>query len=112
MLQRYAEDDDLLRTVEAIKSNCGYFGGSCLVTAWLLFPPNQRQRSDYSPPIQANRVRFPAESFPDFRRRESCLTMPLVGGFSRGTPVSVSLAFQRYSILTSFHPNRLSKPRC
>ncbi|KAJ8883609.1 hypothetical protein PR048_015453 [Dryococelus australis] len=36
-----------------------------------------------SPPTKANRVRSP-----DFRKWESCRTMPLVGGFSRGSPVS------------------------
>ncbi|KAJ8870263.1 hypothetical protein PR048_029284 [Dryococelus australis] len=32
---------------------------------------------------------------------ESCRMMPLVGGFSRGSPVSPALPFRRYSILTS-----------
>ncbi|KAJ8871311.1 hypothetical protein PR048_027628 [Dryococelus australis] len=41
---------------------------------------------DYSPLTKANRVRFPAESLPDFRTWESCRTKPLVGGFSRGSP--------------------------
>ncbi|KAJ8865831.1 hypothetical protein PR048_033353 [Dryococelus australis] len=40
-----------------------------------------------SPPTKANRVRSPAGS-PDFRQWESCRTMPLVGRFSRGSPVS------------------------
>ncbi|KAJ8891478.1 hypothetical protein PR048_004006 [Dryococelus australis] len=43
-----------------------------------------------------------------FRKWESCWVMPLVGGFSRGSPVSPSLAFRRYSILTSFHPLKTS----
>ncbi|KAJ8872728.1 hypothetical protein PR048_026342 [Dryococelus australis] len=38
-------------------------------------------------PPKANRVQYPAGS-PDFRKWESCRTMPLVGGFSRGSPVS------------------------
>ncbi|KAJ8883944.1 hypothetical protein PR048_015800 [Dryococelus australis] len=38
---------------------------------------------DYSFPTKANRVRFSAGSPPDFRM---CWTMPLVGGFSRGSP--------------------------
>ncbi|KAJ8866595.1 hypothetical protein PR048_032455 [Dryococelus australis] len=46
------------------------------------------KRLDYSPPIKANRVRFPAGSPPDFRMWESRRTMPLVGGFSRRCPVS------------------------
>ncbi|KAJ8867721.1 hypothetical protein PR048_031524 [Dryococelus australis] len=32
-------------------------------------------------------VRFPARSLPHFRKWESCRTVPLVGGFSRGPPV-------------------------
>ncbi|KAJ8884405.1 hypothetical protein PR048_016262 [Dryococelus australis] len=40
-----------------------------------------------SPPAKANRVQSPAGS-PDFRCWESCQTMPLVGGFSRGSLVS------------------------
>ncbi|KAJ8893076.1 hypothetical protein PR048_005659 [Dryococelus australis] len=38
--------------------------------------------------------------YPD--QRESCRTMPLVGGFSRGSPVSRAPAFWRCSIITSF----------
>ncbi|KAJ8869157.1 hypothetical protein PR048_030725 [Dryococelus australis] len=34
-------------------------------------------------------------------------TVPLVGGFSRGSPVSPALAFRCFSALTSFHPHRL-----
>ncbi|KAJ8878517.1 hypothetical protein PR048_019095 [Dryococelus australis] len=37
---------------------------------------------------------------PDFRTWESCRTMPLVGGFSRGSPVSPALSVQRCCILT------------
>ncbi|KAJ8887415.1 hypothetical protein PR048_013630 [Dryococelus australis] len=37
----------------------------------------------------------------DFRMWESCRMMPLVGGFSRGFPVSSSLSFQHCSIYTS-----------
>ncbi|KAJ8865977.1 hypothetical protein PR048_033501 [Dryococelus australis] len=46
-------------------------------------------------PAKANRVRFPAEQLPDFRMWESCRTMPPVGGFPRGSPVSPALAFRR-----------------
>ncbi|KAJ8866292.1 hypothetical protein PR048_032135 [Dryococelus australis] len=60
----------------------------------------------------ANRVLLPAGSLPDVRKWESCWTMPLVGGFCRGSPVSPTLAFRDYSILISFHPHRLSRPRC
>ncbi|KAJ8898097.1 hypothetical protein PR048_003457 [Dryococelus australis] len=44
---------------------------------------------------------------PDFRMWESCRTIPLVGG----SPVSPALALRRCSILTSFHPHRLSRPQ-
>ncbi|KAJ8880157.1 hypothetical protein PR048_016622 [Dryococelus australis] len=43
---------------------------------------------------------------------ESCRTMPLVSGFSRGSPVSPALSFRRCSILASLHPHRLSRSRC
>ncbi|KAJ8882493.1 hypothetical protein PR048_014304 [Dryococelus australis] len=46
-----------------------------------------------SPPTKANRVQSPAES-PDFPMWESCRAMPLVGGFSRESPVSPSLSFR------------------
>ncbi|KAJ8879287.1 hypothetical protein PR048_019895 [Dryococelus australis] len=49
------------------------------------------QGSDYSPLTSANRVRFPACSLPDFRTWEMCRMMLLVGGFSRGSPVSPPL---------------------
>ncbi|KAJ8893208.1 hypothetical protein PR048_005794 [Dryococelus australis] len=39
-----------------------------------------------SPPTKADRVQFPAGRS-NFRMWESCRTMPLVGGFSRGFPV-------------------------
>ncbi|KAJ8891749.1 hypothetical protein PR048_004302 [Dryococelus australis] len=38
---------------------------------------------------------------PNFRKWESCRTMPFAGGFSRGSPVSPALSFRRCSILTS-----------
>ncbi|KAJ8870631.1 hypothetical protein PR048_029654 [Dryococelus australis] len=50
-------------------------------------------------------------SLPDFRMWESCRTTPLVGRFSRGSPVSPVPSFQRCSTLTSLHPHRLSRPR-
>ncbi|KAJ8870895.1 hypothetical protein PR048_027196 [Dryococelus australis] len=48
---------------------------------------------------------------PDFRVWELFRTMPLVSGFSRGSPVYTALAFRRCSVLISLHPHRLSKPR-
>ncbi|KAJ8875212.1 hypothetical protein PR048_023107 [Dryococelus australis] len=38
---------------------------------------------------------------PDFRMCESCRTTPLVGGFSRGSPVPPALSFRHCSILNS-----------
>ncbi|KAJ8883002.1 hypothetical protein PR048_014841 [Dryococelus australis] len=52
----------------------------------------------YSPPTKENRARFRMGSPPNFRMWGSCQTMPLVGGFSRGSPVSPTLTLQRYSI--------------
>ncbi|KAJ8879279.1 hypothetical protein PR048_019886 [Dryococelus australis] len=45
------------------------------------------ERLDYSPPTRANRVQSPAGSLPDFRKWESCRTIPLVGGFTRRSSV-------------------------
>ncbi|KAJ8868865.1 hypothetical protein PR048_030406 [Dryococelus australis] len=39
---------------------------------------------------RANRVRFLAGSLPVLRMWESCETMPLIGGFSRGSPVTLA----------------------
>ncbi|KAJ8898187.1 hypothetical protein PR048_003547 [Dryococelus australis] len=59
-------------------------------------------------------VRLPASSHlnsppppGDFRTWESCLTMPLIGGFSLGPPVSPALAFRRCFILASLRPRQL-----
>ncbi|KAJ8879615.1 hypothetical protein PR048_020223 [Dryococelus australis] len=51
-------------------------------------------------------------SLPDFHMWESCRRMPLVGVFSRRSPVCPILSFLRCSILISLHPHRLSRPRC
>ncbi|KAJ8893158.1 hypothetical protein PR048_005741 [Dryococelus australis] len=45
------------------------------------------ERLARSPPTKANRVQFPSGS-PDFLKCESCRTMPLFGGSSRGSPAS------------------------
>ncbi|KAJ8880298.1 hypothetical protein PR048_016764 [Dryococelus australis] len=60
------------------------------------------ERLARSPPIKANRVQSPAGS-PDFRKWDSCRTMPLVGGPSRGSPVPLPPPpqFRRRSIFTS-----------
>ncbi|KAJ8877889.1 hypothetical protein PR048_022348 [Dryococelus australis] len=49
------------------------------------------------------RVLSPAGSLLDFRKWESWRTMPQVGGFSRGSPISTTLSFRRCSILTSIN---------
>ncbi|KAJ8872242.1 hypothetical protein PR048_025844 [Dryococelus australis] len=54
------------------------------------------ERLACSPPTEAKRVQSPTGSLPDFRKWES-----LVGGFSRGSPISLPLTFRRCSILTS-----------
>ncbi|KAJ8886303.1 hypothetical protein PR048_012514 [Dryococelus australis] len=53
-----------------------------------------------SPPTKTNRVQSPAGSRPDFRMWKLCRTMPIVLGFSRGSPVP-TLPFRRCSTLTS-----------
>ncbi|KAJ8897496.1 hypothetical protein PR048_002843 [Dryococelus australis] len=63
---------------------------------------------DYSSPPKANRVRFPAGWPPDFRTRDSCRTMPLDGGISRGTPVS-NPALLHTHFASPLH--RFSRPR-
>ncbi|KAJ8872668.1 hypothetical protein PR048_026279 [Dryococelus australis] len=59
-----------------------------------------------SPPTKANRAQSPAGS-PDFRKWESCQTMPLVGGSSRFPRPSIPAP--PHSHLN--HPHRLSRPR-
>ncbi|KAJ8867455.1 hypothetical protein PR048_031257 [Dryococelus australis] len=54
---------------------------------------------DNSPPTNANRVPFLTGCPQDFRARGSCRTMPLVGGFPRGSLVSNTLAFRHCSYL-------------
>ncbi|KAJ8866886.1 hypothetical protein PR048_032748 [Dryococelus australis] len=60
------------------------------------------QRLDCSPPTMANRARSPAGPLPDFRKWESYRAMPLVGGFSRRSPVFPVLAFRSH--VMSCHP--------
>ncbi|KAJ8882365.1 hypothetical protein PR048_014169 [Dryococelus australis] len=57
-----------------------------------------------SHPTKVNRVQSPAGSLPDFRMWESYGTMPLVGGFSRGYPVSPPF----HSAITPYSPRSLS----
>ncbi|KAJ8893621.1 hypothetical protein PR048_006221 [Dryococelus australis] len=57
------------------------------------------ERLARSPPTKANWIQSPAGS-PDFHKWESCRTMPLVSGSSRGSPVSHAPSFQRHSFFT------------
>ncbi|KAJ8869179.1 hypothetical protein PR048_030749 [Dryococelus australis] len=59
------------------------------------------ERLAYSRLTKANRAQFPAGSLPDFLTTETCRTMPLVGRFSRGSPVSPTPSFQCRSIRVS-----------
>ncbi|KAJ8898205.1 hypothetical protein PR048_003565 [Dryococelus australis] len=60
------------------------------------------ERLACSPPTTTNRVQSLVGSLPGFSRTEiACWTMPLVGGFSQGSPVSPVLSFRHYLILTS-----------
>ncbi|KAJ8878771.1 hypothetical protein PR048_019357 [Dryococelus australis] len=54
-----------------------------------------------STPTKVNLVQSLGVSCPDFRVWESCGTMPLVGGYFRGSPISPAISFHRCSILTS-----------
>ncbi|KAJ8866401.1 hypothetical protein PR048_032244 [Dryococelus australis] len=63
----------------------------------------------------ASRVRFPAGSLPDYRMWESCRMMPLIGGFSRGSPLHSGaapyLASPSPALKTSLNPaNSLKTP--
>ncbi|KAJ8871509.1 hypothetical protein PR048_027831 [Dryococelus australis] len=81
--------DRTLRTTPTVTADCASSfhpppprPGPRKCSGWATRPP---------PPTKANGVRFPAGLPPDFRMRESCRTMPLVGGFYRGSPVSPPL---------------------
>ncbi|KAJ8897118.1 hypothetical protein PR048_002464 [Dryococelus australis] len=72
----------------------------CAIGDRLISVTTVAERLSRSPRTKANRFQSPAGS-PDFRKRESCRTMSLVGGFSRGSPVSPAPSLRRCSILTS-----------
>ncbi|KAJ8877813.1 hypothetical protein PR048_022271 [Dryococelus australis] len=59
--------------------------------------------------VNSNSVRSPAGSLPDFRTWGSWRTMPLFGGFSRGSPVSPAPSFCCCSILTPKSPSSALK---
>ncbi|KAJ8866972.1 hypothetical protein PR048_032834 [Dryococelus australis] len=74
----------------------------------VVFPKSGEQRQVYPCmeteharfPHKASRVQSPAEP-PDFRKWESCRTMPLIEGSSRGPPASPASSLRRHSIFTS-----------
>ncbi|KAJ8871056.1 hypothetical protein PR048_027360 [Dryococelus australis] len=69
------------------------------------------ERLTCSPPTKANWDHSSARSLPDFRKWKSYWTMPLVGGFSLGSPIFtspfISVLLQTYLN----NPHRLSRPR-
>ncbi|KAJ8876254.1 hypothetical protein PR048_024164 [Dryococelus australis] len=71
--------DVRVRSARSPPSSAGRTLPACLIAA--------STRLARSPPTKANRAQYPAGS-PDSRKWESCRTMPLVGGFSRGYPAS------------------------
>ncbi|KAJ8882536.1 hypothetical protein PR048_014347 [Dryococelus australis] len=52
------------------------------------------------PPTKAYRAQFPAGTLLDLRMWKSCRKMPLVGGFTRRSPVPPALSSRRCSIFT------------
>ncbi|KAJ8888539.1 hypothetical protein PR048_008030 [Dryococelus australis] len=68
-------------------------------------------------PPKANRVRFPVGYLPEFRMRESCRMMPLVGAFPRGSPISQPLHFDvapyspRFTLIGSQYLDVKSQPK-
>ncbi|KAJ8897469.1 hypothetical protein PR048_002815 [Dryococelus australis] len=70
---------------------------------------DEGQRLECPSPAKVSMARFPAESLSDFHTWVSCRKMRLIGGFSRGFPVSLALAFERCFVSTSFHPHRHSR---
>ncbi|KAJ8893640.1 hypothetical protein PR048_006240 [Dryococelus australis] len=61
------------------------------------FAPAVAERLACSPPTKADWVQSPAGSLPDFHIWESCRTMPLLGGFSWGSPVPFHSGVVPYS---------------
>ncbi|KAJ8890301.1 hypothetical protein PR048_009809 [Dryococelus australis] len=64
------------------------------------------------PPTEANRIRTPVGSLPDFRAWESCRTMPLVGGFLSEIPRFPHSCVPALLHAHINHPHQLSRPRC
>ncbi|KAJ8896119.1 hypothetical protein PR048_001461 [Dryococelus australis] len=61
-----------------IRADCALRGVTVRLPTWV---------PSCSPPAKANRVQYPVEPLPDFRMWGSSQTLPLVDGFSRGSPI-------------------------
>ncbi|KAJ8872367.1 hypothetical protein PR048_025971 [Dryococelus australis] len=101
----------LVRNSSYAKSHNTGYAQTWWVVQWCNFLDAVAKRLARSPPTKANMVPSQAGS-PDFRMWASCRTMPLIGGFSRGSPV-----YPRPFIPSLLHihlslPHRLSRPRC
>ncbi|KAJ8870888.1 hypothetical protein PR048_027189 [Dryococelus australis] len=99
---QWQEDSNTLELGLQPRNSAG-FAGHCDIlnkTTLLFLLTTVTEWLTCSPPTTSNRVQSPARPLPDFRPWESCRTMPLVGGFSQGSPVSPTLSFRHCSILT------------
>ncbi|KAJ8875787.1 hypothetical protein PR048_023686 [Dryococelus australis] len=79
-----------------------HYTGRHVVFTWLSLIPNPTIGGSHacSPPTKTNLVQSPTGSLPNFCMWESCWAMPLIGGFSRWSPISSVPSFRRCSILT------------
>ncbi|KAJ8875301.1 hypothetical protein PR048_023196 [Dryococelus australis] len=91
----------------AIKRCRAVLAGSCwsgLCDSGITMPRDVWRRASANQRLDASHTRLPPRRSgldPGFRTWESCWTMSLVGGSSRGAPIPPTLAFQRRSILGS-----------
>ncbi|KAJ8894799.1 hypothetical protein PR048_000106 [Dryococelus australis] len=96
LASRRGEPGSIISGVDPLpRNNPRLMLGQFLATSYSRLPPHScssgggGQWLNYSSSTEKKRVRFLAGSFPYFLLWESCLTMPLAGGFSRGSPVSL-----------------------
>ncbi|KAJ8897209.1 hypothetical protein PR048_002555 [Dryococelus australis] len=101
----------LMGLLPPIPEICQSSESSCSVTP-ICWGAEVAERLDCPPPTKTNRVLSPAGSLQDFSQ------VGIVPGdatgwqiFFLGSPISPTLTFRRCSILTSFNPHRLSRPR-
>ncbi|KAJ8866734.1 hypothetical protein PR048_032595 [Dryococelus australis] len=81
----------MTRLPQKVLHTSSHAEGRAALAGWLACPP----------PTKVNRVQSPDGPLPDFHMWESCRTMSLVGGFSRGFPVHPALPSRRSFIFTS-----------